>query len=285
MNNKVIYVALMGPSNVGKSTLVNRLIGYDIAIVTPKVQTTRKNIRGIITQDNVQFIITDTPGIFKPNTKLERSIVKEAWNGVADTDIVCMMFDARRPLDENIEVIIQHLIRHNIKACAILNKVDAVDKPVLLELASTLHKFNIFDEIFMISALKNKGIKPMLEYWAKQAVLREWPFPADDITDTHIRNMAEEITREQALLRLQQELPYSIAVETESWQESEGKVVIYQSILVLKENHKKMVIGTGATKIKSISAASRRRIEGFLDGQKVSLYLNVKVDPKWIEHS
>lgn len=282
--NKKITIALVGEPNAGKSTLLNNILGEKISIVTPKVQTTRKNLRGVLHLGEVEMVFIDTPGIFKPSKLLERGITRAAWNGIEEADCVCMLFDARQEsIAENQLAILQGIRKRDKPVLAVINKVDLVSKPKLLGLAQMLNQEIGIEEIFMVSALKNKGVKEMLDSIAKSAPEGMWSFGEDDITDTPIRELAEEITRERLFMRLNRELPYSLKVETESWKEMpDGSVKIYQSIVVLRESQKKIVIGDNAETLKAVSQSSRIAISK-LTGVKVHLFLHVKVKHDWIE--
>lgn len=284
MNKNRLVVALIGEPNAGKSTLLNKILGEKISIVTPKVQTTRKNLRGVLHLDNVELVFIDTPGIFKPNRLLERSITRTAWRGVEEADCVCMLFDAhQKGISENQRAILKGINKREKQIFAIINKIDLITKSDLLHLAQILHDEAKIDEIFMISALKGKGLDGMLTSLSKAAYEGEWLFEEDDITDTPIREIAEELTREKLFMRLNRELPYSLKVETESWQEMpNGSIKIYQSIVVLRDSQRKIVIGDNAETLKSISQAARNAIS-HLTGKKVHLFLHVKVKQGWIE--
>jgi len=282
--NRKITIALVGEPNAGKSTLINNILGEKISIVTPKVQTTRKTLRGVLHMGNVELVFIDTPGIFKPSRLLERGITRAAWNGIEEADCVCVLFDARQEsIAENQLAILQGIRKREKPALAVINKVDLVSKPSLFKLAQLLNDEAQIEEIFMVSALKNKGITGMLESLVKLAPEGEWAFEEDDITDTPIKDIAEEITRERLFMRLNRELPYSLKVETESWKEMpDGSLKIYQSIVVLRESQKKIVIGDNAETLKAVSQSSRIAIAKFT-GRKVHLFLHVKVKQDWIE--
>lgn len=288
MNNnmkKSLIIALVGEPNAGKSTLLNRILKEKISIVTPKVQTTRKNIRGVFHKDDVELIFIDTPGIFKPSRLLERSITRAAWRGIEEADCVCLLVDAKQTIiDENQQAIIQGIRKRDKPIYVIINKIDNVNKPVLLKLAEHIHDQGIVSEIFMISGLKGQGIEEMLSFFTRIAPDRSWLFSEDDLTDTPISEIAEEMTREKLFKRLNRELPYSLKVETESWQEMpDGSLKIYQSVVVMRESQKKIVIGENAEVIKAVNQASRLAISR-ITGQKVHLFLHVKVKENWIEN-
>ncbi len=281
---KCAIVALIGAPNAGKSTLLNTLLGQRLSITTHKAQTTRRNLRGVAIYGDTQIVFVDTPGIFKPEETMERAIVKQAWRGIEEADIVCLILDSARAIDENTKLIIEHLKKHEKRSCAILNKVDSIAKPKLIEQATLLAQYQYFDEIFMISALKNSGIEPMAAYLQLHAPLSPWLFDQDEVTDAPMRELAAEITREQLFIQLHEELPYVTKVETDSWKEEEGRgIVVHQTIYVCKESQKKIVIGDKATRLKSIGQRARQQIARRLDIERIHLYLHVKVRRDWVE--
>jgi GTP-binding protein Era len=281
--NKRICIALVGEPNAGKSTLLNNIIGEKISIVTPKVQTTRKNLRGIVHHGDVEMIFVDTPGIFKPQGLLERSITRTAWQGADEADLVCLLIDARQnELSTNQLAIMQGLNKREKHVIAAINKIDLVEKPRLLKLAKTLHDELKIVDIFMISAKKKRGIEELVKFLTMQSYEAPWSFTEDDLTDTPIKELAEEITREKLFMRLNRELPYSLKVQTDSWEESINSIKIHQSVYVLRESQKKIVIGDNAANIKEIGQSSRTSISR-LTGKDVHLFLHVKVRDNWIE--
>ena len=284
-NTKCGTVALIGEPNAGKSTLLNRLIGQKISIVTPKVQTTRTTIRGIVNIDQSQMIFIDTPGIFKAGKKLERAIVRSAWSGLEEADIICMLFDAKKPISENIEHIIKTLKNNSNKHfIAVINKIDVVDKKSLLALTETINNFNIFNKIFMISALGGTGVLDMVNHLIVNTPENPWSYNNDELTDTSTREIAQEITREQLFLQLNKEIPYSLKVETDQWEEKEdGSTLIHQSIFVMKQSQKAIVLGNKGTKIKEVGRKARHEISQLLDNTPVHLFLHVKVREDWID--
>ncbi|MBS0236607.1 MAG: GTPase Era [Proteobacteria bacterium] len=282
---KCAVIALIGAPNAGKSTLINTLVGQKIAIATHKAQTTRKNIRGIMfANTQTQLVFVDTPGIFKPDGLLEKSIVKEAWRALDGCDMVCLLIDANRKLDENYQIIIEHLKRQQIKSCAVLTKIDSLPKALLIEKALQLGQHECFEKIFMISALKKSGIQDMIEYLAQHSPASAWLYPEEELTDSPLREMAAEITREQVFLQLHQEIPYEMKVETDLWKDVEGVVEIYQTLYVIKESQQKIVIGSKGQRLKSIGINARKQIQHRLGIPKVRLFLHVKVRPNWIEN-
>lgn len=283
------FVAVLGAPNAGKSTLTNAMVGTKVSIVSPKVQTTRTRIRGIAMQDNSQIIFIDTPGIFRPKKRLERAMVAAAWAGLADADTVILVIDAQRAsgkrgLDEDSSSIIETLKKNGYQdVILVLNKVDLVNPPVLLDLAAKLHAEGIFSEVFMISALKERGTADILRYLASRAPLGPYMFPEDEVSDLPMRMLAAEITREKVFLKLYHELPYSITVETDKWTERpDGSVKIDQTIFVARDSQKSIVLGKGGDQIKHIGAAARKELEEIL-GQKVHLFLFIKVREDWAE--
>lgn len=283
VTQKCAFVALLGSPNAGKSTLLNQLVGSKISIVTPKVQTTRTTINGICMDGDAQLVFIDTPGIFLPKKTLEKAMVKAAWEGSASADIAALLVDAKKGLDAGSRLILDAIIQKKLKAVVIINKIDLVERSTLLELAKQLDEYGIFERIFMISALKGDGVDDLKHYLSANAPIGPWMYPEDDITTLPRRFLAAEITREQLFLRLDQELPYSLTVETEHWEElANGQVKIHQVIYVLKESQKMIIIGKGGSMIKAVGVAAKHQLERFL-GQKAHLYLFVKVKENWME--
>lgn len=275
------FVALIGAPNVGKSTLVNRLVGTKVSIVTHKVQTTRALIRGIITHNNTQIVLVDTPGIFTPKRRLDRAMVTTAWSGAKDADMVLVLVDAAKGPDEETEEVFASLSKVKQEKILVINKVDSVPRPSLLELAKKLNEGQQFSETFMISALKGTGCDDLLDYLAKKLPEGPWYYPEDQISDMPMRQLAAEITREKLYMRLHNELPYASTVETESWEERpDGSVKINQIIYVEREGQKKIVLGTKGETIKAIGQAARKELMEILE-QKVHLFLFVKVRDHW----
>lgn len=277
------YVAIVGAPNAGKSTLVNALVGTKVSIVSPKVQTTRFRVLGILMAGPAQIILVDTPGIFQPRRRLDRAMVAAAWNGASDADLVCLLIDAARGYDDDTRAIVDKLRQAKRQAVLILNKVDAVKKEKLLELAADLHAEGLFTEVFMISALKGDGLEPLRTLFAAQVPQGPWMFPEDEVSDLPQRMLAAEITREKAFLKLHEELPYALTVETESWEEREdGSARIDQVIYIQRESQKAIVVGKGGHQIKAIGAAARTELESLLE-RRVHLFLHVKVKEDWQE--
>jgi GTP-binding protein Era len=275
------FVALIGAPNAGKSTLINALVGTKVAIVSHKVQTTRALLRGIATEGDAQIVLVDTPGIFAPKRRLDRAMVSNAWSGAHDADIVGVLIDAKRGLDEEAEALVQKLADVRQPKILLLNKVDLVEKPALLTLAQSLNARAKFAATFMISALTGDGVADVKRWLAAQVALGPWHYPEDQITDAPLRQLAAEITREKLYLRLHQELPYQSTVETEQWKElRDGAVRIEQTIYVERESQRKIVLGKGGATIKAIGADARRELAGILE-QPVHLFLFVKVREGW----
>jgi GTP-binding protein Era len=282
---KSAYITLAGAPNAGKSTLLNRMVGGKVSIVSPKVQTTRTIINGICIHGNAQIIFVDTPGIFTPdkNKNLEKAIVRAAWNQVMESKIVGLLVDSRKGICDNTKNIISRLKQYNVKAVLILNKIDLVNKERLLSITSYLNELFEFERTFMISAMKGEGVNDLLDYFSDISPITPWPFDKDQISTAPIRFLAEEITREALFYRLKQELPYSLYVETEQWEENDKGIVIRQAICVLKESQKKIIIGSGGQDIKEVGQRSRKELSKFMNCN-VSLFLFVKVRPKWLDN-
>jgi GTP-binding protein Era len=275
------FVALVGAPNVGKSTLLNELVGAKVSIVTPKVQTTRSQVRGIAIHGNSQIIFIDTPGIFAPRRRLDRAMVRAAWGGAGDADIVALLIDAKKGLDEDAREIATKLTELPAKKVLIINKIDLVARDSLLALAAEADKLAKFDRIFMIAAANGDGVQDVLRYFAEVVPPGPFHYPADEITDVPMRLMAAEITREKVFLRLHEELPYQSTVETDSWKDlKDGSVRIEQTIFVERDSQRKIVLGEGGRMIKSISIDARKEMQAALD-KKVHLFLHVKVREDW----
>jgi GTPase len=275
------FVALVGAPNVGKSTLINQLVGAKVSIVTPKVQTTRSQVRGIAMHGEAQVVFVDTPGIFAPRRRLDRAMVQAAWSGAGDADLVAVLIDAKKGLDDEARTIIDRLADQGHKKVCVINKIDLVPKESLLALADALTQAARFDRIFMISATKGDGTGDVLQYFAAAVPAGPHHYPADEISDLPERLMAAEVTREKLYLRLHEELPYQSTVETDSWKElRDGSVRIEQTIFVERESQRKIVLGEAGRMIKAISMDARRELAAALD-RKVHLFLHVKVREDW----
>ncbi len=281
LQTKSGFVALIGAPNAGKSTLVNQLVGTKVSIVTHKVQTTRALIRGIVVHDNAQIVLVDTPGIFSPRRRLDRAMVSTAWNGAKDADIVMVIIDAQAGINEEVEAILEALPKINQEKILVLNKVDVIARPTLLELTAKLNEQAHFTRTFMVSALNGSGCRDLLEYLCKELPNGPWYYPEDEISDMPMRQLAAEITREKLYLRLHNELPYASTVETETWEERpDGSVKINQVIYVERDGQKKIVLGAKGETIKAIGQAARKELMEILE-QNVHLFLFVKVRDNW----
>jgi GTP-binding protein Era len=277
------FVALIGPPNSGKSTLTNALVGAKVSIVTHKAQTTRGPVRGIALIGASQVILVDTPGIFQPKRRLDRAMAQAAWDRAGDADIVAMVIDAKHGLDAALDPLLAHLPEVKRPAIAILNKIDLIDKPQLLRLAAELSALKRFDRVFMISALSGDGIGDLKTYLAEAVPEGPWLYPEDQLTDASLRQTAAEITREKLFLRLHDELPYTLTVETADWKElNDGSIRIEQTIYVERESQRKIVLGAQGKTIKEIGSAARAEI-GEVAGLPVHLFLFVKVRERWAE--
>jgi GTPase len=275
------FVALIGAPNVGKSTLINALVGSKVSIVTPKVQTTRALIRGIAIDGSAQLIFVDTPGIFSPRRRLDRAMVGTAWGSTQDADIVALLIDSRKGNTDEDDKILDTLKDIRPAKVAVLNKVDLVDKPKLLALTASLNARATFAATFMISALSGDGVVDLKHWFAAHVPPGPWLYPQDQISDAPLRQLAAEITREKLYLRLHQELPYQSTVETEVWKElADGSVRIEQTLYVERESQRKIVLGKGGQTIKAIGAAARSEIAATIE-QPVHLFLHVKVREGW----
>ena len=275
------FVALIGAPNVGKSTLVNALVGSKVTIVSRKVQTTRALIRGIVIDNNAQIILVDTPGIFLPKRRLDRAMVSTAWSGAHDADLVCVLLDAREGIDEEAEAILTKLASVNHPKILVINKVDIVSKEKLLKLAQAANERLKFAETFMVSAMTGDGVDDLRHMLAAMVPPGPYHYPEDQMSDAPMRHLAAEITREKIFRQLHQELPYQSTVETDSWTERKDKSIrIEQTIFVERESQRKIVLGKGGATIKSIGADSRKEISEIV-GVPVHLFLFVKVRENW----
>ncbi len=275
------FVALIGAPNVGKSTLTNALVGAKVSIVTPKVQTTRALIRGIALVGAAQLIFVDTPGIFTPRRRLDRAMVGTAWGSTRDADVVALLVDSRKGAQEDDEAVLGRLADVRAPKVLVLNKVDLAAKPALLGLTQALNARAAFAATFMVSALSGDGVADLKAWFAAHVPPGPWLYPADQISDAPLRQLAAEITREKLYLRLHQELPYHSTVETEVWKElRDGSVRIEQTIYVERESQRKIVLGKAGATIKAIGAAARPDIAAAIE-QPVHLFLFVKVREGW----
>jgi len=275
------FVALIGAPNVGKSTLVNALVGSKVTIVSRKVQTTRALIRGIVIENNAQIVLIDTPGIFQPKRRLDRAMVSTAWSGAHDADMVCVLLDARAGLDEEAESIFAKLEGVKHPKLLVINKIDLVAREKLLALAQTANERIAFQQTFMISAMSGDGVDDLRRALAEAMPEGPYHYPEDQMSDAPLRHLAAEITREKIYRNLHQELPYQSTVETDSWKELKDQSVrIEQTIFVERDSQRKIVLGKGGATIKAIGADARKEIADIL-GQKVHLFLFVKVRDNW----
>lgn len=277
------FVAVVGAPNTGKSTLINQLVGEKVTIVTPKVQTTRTLVRGICIEGGAQIVFVDTPGIFVPKRRFERAMVAAAWRGAADADLVLLLVDTERGITGEARHILEGLRKAGRKAILILNKIDRIQREKLLGLAAELNATGLFTDTFMISALKGDGVDDVRRHLAASVPSGPWMFPEDQVSDLPSRLLAAEITREKLFLQLRQELPYSLAVVTESFEEREqGDIRIEQEILVQRASQKAIVLGEGGSRIKEVGTASRKELEEIF-GKRIHLFLRVKVRKDWLE--
>lgn len=287
MTTRAGFVALIGEPNAGKSTLLNRMVGAKVSIVTHKVQTTRARIRGVTLSGESQIIFVDTPGLFRPRRRLDRAMVAAAWGGAADADLVVMLIEAHRGLTDGVQAVIDSLkdkVGGRQVALAI-NKIDRVSAPVLLGLAEEMNKAFPFVKTFMISAEKGYGVEDLKEWLAGELPEGPWLYPEDQIADLPMRMIAAEMTREKLTLRLHEELPYQLTVETERWEERpDGSARLDQIVYVARDGHKGIVLGRKGETIKAIGQAARLEIEEFL-GRKIHLFLQVKVRPNWLDEA
>ncbi|MEM9050116.1 MAG: GTPase Era [Pseudomonadota bacterium] len=278
------FVALIGEPNAGKSTLLNRLVGAKIAIVTHKVQTTRFRIRGVALEGAAQIVFVDTPGLFRPRRRLDRAMVAAAWGGAADADIVALLVEAQRGITEGVEAILAGMeTRRPATPILVINKIDRVRRSALLALSETLNARLDFAATFMLSAERGDGAADLKRWLGAALPNGPWHYPEDQIADLPLRMIAAEMTREQLMLRLHEELPYQLTVETEGWEERrDGSVKIDQTILVARDGHKGIVLGAGGATVKDIGARARAALERFLE-RRVHLFLQVQVRPNWQE--
>ena len=275
------FVAVIGAPNAGKSTLVNALVGQKVAIVSPKAQTTRARLMGTAIHEAAQILLVDTPGIFEPRRRLDRAMVAAAWTGAQDAELILLVIDAAAGLKADVERIVGGLEDRAHPLIVVLNKVDLVDKRQLLALASELDTRLRPDRLFMVSAAQGDGVSDLKQALADALPESPWLYPEDEVSDATDRMIAAELTREQVVNQLHQELPYATAVETETWEDRpDGSTVIRQQILVERDSQKAIVIGKGGRRLKALGAAAREEIAAHL-GRPVHLFLHVKVNPRW----
>ena len=280
------FVALIGEPNAGKSTLLNRMVGAKVSIVTHKVQTTRARIRGVCMEGAAQIVFVDTPGLFRPRRRLDRALVKAAWSGAADADIVVLLIEAHRGLTEGVQAILDTLkerAQDGQRVALAINKIDKFKAEALLALSAKLNEAYPFERTFMISAEKGYGVGDLREWLAAELPMAPWYYPEDQIADAPMRMIAAEITREKLTLRLHEEIPYQLTVETENWEDRpDGTTRIDQLIYVMRDGHKGIVLGHKGETIKAVSQAARAEMSEFL-GRTVHLFLQVKVRANWLE--
>ena len=280
------FVALIGEPNAGKSTLLNAMVGAKVSIVTHKVQTTRARIRGIAMEGAAQIVFVDTPGLFRPRRRLDRAMVAAAWGGAADADLIVLLIEAHRGLTDGVAAIIDTMkdrIPQGQRVALAINKIDRVKAEVLLALAQAMNEAFPFAETFMISAEKGYGVDKLKGWLGRELPAGPWFYPEDQIADLPMRMIAAEMTREKLTLRLHEELPYQLTVETENWEDKpDGSTRIDQIIYVMRDGHKGIVLGNKGETIKAIGQAARAEISAFLE-RTVHLFLQVKVRPNWLE--
>lgn len=277
------FVAVIGAPNAGKSTLVNALVGQKVAIVSPKAQTTRARLIGIAIQDQSQILLVDTPGIFEPKRRLDRAMVAAAWGGAGDAELILLVVDADAGMTRGVNEIVAGLESREHPLWIVLNKIDRIKKPQLLALSAELTQRLNPDKVFMISATRGEGVPDIRDALAESMPEGPWLYPEDEVSDATDRMIAAELTREQIVNQLHQELPYATAVETETWEDRpDGSTVIHQQILVARDSQKAIVIGKGGARLRTIGQLAREEIGQHL-GRKVHLFLHVKVNPRWDE--
>jgi GTP-binding protein Era len=282
-NTRAGFVAVIGAPNAGKSTLVNALVGQKVAIVSPKAQTTRSRLMGIAIEGSAQILLVDTPGIFEPRRRLDRAMVAAAWTGAQDADLILLVIDVAAGANSEIEQIIASLAKRQHPLLLALNKIDLVKKAKLLALSAELTARLNPDKVFMISATQGDGVPDLKQALAAAMPQGPWLYPEEEVSDATDRMIAAELTREQVVNQLHQELPYATAIETETWEDRpDGSTVIRQQILVERESQKAIVIGKGGRRLKAIGAGARAEISEHL-GRPVHLFLHVKVNPRWDE--
>lgn len=275
------FVTLLGAPNAGKSTLVNTMVGAKVSIVSPKVQTTRSRVRGIVVKDDCEIVLVDTPGIFKPKRRLDRAMVAAAWQEAEYTDLRVLMVDARRGVDDDTRAIVDSLKKNKLAAVLVLNKIDLVKPEKLLELSAQLNDLHDFSETFMLSASTGEGVKEFEDRIAAQMPESPFMFPADQVSDLPNRLLAAEITREKLYMNLNQELPYVTTVLTDSWKDLDnGAIRLDQTIYVEREKQRQIVLGKNGAMIKKIGMQARKELEDLFEC-RVHLFLFVKVREKW----
>lgn len=281
------FVALLGEPNAGKSTLLNRMVGAKVSIVTHKVQTTRTRIRGIAIEGAAQLVFVDTPGLFRPRRRLDRAMVAAAWGGAADADVIVLLVEAQRGLTEGVGDILDALMQkaRGTPVALAINKIDRVRAETLLGLADRMNQAFSFEKTFMISAEKGHGVDDLRRWLAGVVPPGPWLYPEDQIADLPMRMIAAEITREKLTLRLHEEIPYQLTVETEAWEErKDGSVRIDQVVYVARPGHKGIVLGKRGETIKQVGQAARAELREFM-GRDVHLFLQVKLRENWLDEA
>ena len=282
-NTRAGFVAVIGAPNAGKSTLVNALVGQKVAIVSPKAQTTRARLMGIAVHDQAQILLVDTPGIFEPRRRLDRAMVAAAWGGAGDADLILLVIDCAHGISREVDRIMSGVANREHPLIVALNKIDLVKKEDLLAIAAQIAERLKPQQLFMISATQGDGVIDLKQALTEAMPEGPWLYPEDEVSDATDRMIAAELTREQIVNQLYQELPYATAVETETWEDRpDGSTVIRQQILVERDSQKAILIGKGGSRLKKIGAGAREEISKHL-GRKVHLFLHVKVNPKWDE--
>jgi GTP-binding protein Era len=287
MTTRAGFVALIGEPNAGKSTLTNRMVGAKVSIVTHKVQTTRARIRGVAMEGESQIVFVDTPGLFQPRRRLDRAMVAAAWGGAADADVIVLLIEAHRGVTEGVKRILEGLedLGEGRTIALAINKIDRVKAEDLLALSQDLNAQFPFAKTFMISAERGHGVDDLRKWLAGELPEGPWLYPEDQIADLPMRMIAAEMTREKLTLRLHQELPYQMTVETEKWEErKDGSARIDQVIYVMRDGHKGIVLGKRGETIKAVSQAARQELEEFL-GRRIHLFLQVKVRENWLDEA
>ncbi|MEI4194541.1 GTPase Era [Roseovarius sp. E0-M6] len=287
MTTRAGFIALIGEPNAGKSTLLNRMVGAKVSIVTHKVQTTRARIRGVAIEGDSQLVFVDTPGLFLPRRRLDRAMVAAAWGGAADADVIVLLIEAHRGITEGVERILENLgeVAGKTPVALAINKIDRVKSETLLALTQDMNARFGFAKTFMISAERGHGVDDLRGWLAGEMPEGPWLYPEDQIADLPVRMIAAEITREKLTLRLHQELPYQLTVETENWEErKDGSARIDQVIYVTRDGHKGIVLGRKGETMKAVGRAAREELEEFL-GRRVHLFTQVKVRPGWLDEA
>jgi GTP-binding protein Era len=287
MTTRAGFVALIGEPNAGKSTLLNRMVGAKVSIVTHKVQTTRARIRGVAMAGESQIVFVDTPGLFRPRRRLDRAMVAAAWGGAADADVIVLLIEAHRGKTAGVDAILTSLAEKATgrRVMLAINKIDRVEAASLLKLTEDMNSAFPFERTFMISAEKGYGVEDLRDWLAGAMPEGPWLYPEDQIADLPMRMIAAEITREKLTLRLNEELPYQLTVETENWEErKDGSARIDQVVYVARDGHKGILLGKGGETIKAVGKAAREELEEFM-GRRVHLFLQVKVRPNWLEEA